>query len=127
MFEMYFICPTVFFILAIVFPVSINEKIPHGMDVSIGQINAEDIRKMSSEHRNYLQRKVMIHFSLAFIITLVISIMFYIFADANSIMSPIVCNVIGTAIGLSTALLPIIKVANELKKKVNCLENQINK
>lgn len=45
--------------------------------------------------------------------------MFYIFADVNSIISPIVCNVIGTTMGLSTVLLPIIKVANELKKKVN--------
>lgn len=119
MFELYFICPTVFFIFTIVFPISITEKIPLGMDVDIFQIHADDIRRMGSENRNYLRRKVLIHFGLAFIITLAISIMFCIFADANSLLSLTLSNVISLSIGLATALLPLRKVANELKKEVD--------
>lgn len=115
--KMYFLCPIIFFIFTVVFPLSIHEKIPHGIDVNIFQIHADDIRRMCSENRNYLRRKVLIHFSLAFITTLVISTMFYIFTDANSLLSLIACNVLNLSTGLATALLPLKKVANELKRK----------
>jgi hypothetical protein len=117
MFEMYFICPTVFFIFTIVFPLSITEKIPPGMNVDIFQIHADDIRRIGSEKRNYLRRKVLIHFGLAFIITLTSSIIFCIFDDANALLLLTLSNVLSLSIGLATALLPLKKVANELKKK----------
>ncbi|MBC8580879.1 hypothetical protein [Zhenhengia yiwuensis] len=113
MFEMYFICPTLF----LIFSLSITEKIPTGANVDIFQIHADDISRISSENRNYLRRKVLIHFGLALIITLEISIMFCIFADTNLLLSLTLSNVLSLSIGLAAALLPLRKVANQLKKK----------
>lgn len=118
MFKMYFLCPTIFFIFTITFPLAINEKIPQWMQLDIGQIHAEDIRKMSSENRNYLRKKVMFYFGLAFIIMLVVSTLFYIFTDTSSIMSLMICNVLCLTIGISTVALPITKITRELKRKL---------
>lgn len=73
---------------------------------------------MSFENRKYLQRKVMIYFGVSFIITLSISIIFYLFTAVNSIVSLMAYNVIDVIIGSATALIPILKVATEMKEKV---------
>lgn len=127
MFNLYFLSPIMFFAFAAIFPVFINHRIPLWMDVDIGKIHAEDIRKMTAEQCNYLQRKVRIHFTLAFITTLVISTIFYMFSDSNSTISIIICNMICTPLGLFISLSSILKTTNELKNQLDYVENQLNK
>lgn len=122
MFNLYFLSPIVFFALAVIFPIFINHRIPLWMDVDIGKIHAEDIRKITTEQCNYLQRKVRIHFTLAFITTLVISTIFDIFSNSNSIISIIACNIICTILGLAISL-SVLKAANALKNQLDCVEN----
>lgn len=126
MFNLYFLNPIIFLAFATIFPIFINHRIPLWMDVNIGKIHAKDIRKMTIEQCNYLQRKVRIYFTLAFITTLVISTIFYMFSNSNSIISIITCNTICTVLGLVISL-SALKAANVLKNQLDCVENQLNK
>ena len=117
---LYFICPAVFFLLAITFSFCIDPKVARWINIHIGKIHSEDIRKMTLEQLNYLQKKVRIYFSAAFITVLAISIVFYLFSYTHtSIVSIFACNVICMLSGLFIAL-SVIKPANELKKKLDC-------
>lgn len=42
--DMYFICPSVFFVFTIAFSLSINKKIPEWIDVDFGQIQAKELK-----------------------------------------------------------------------------------
>lgn len=121
---LYFIGPAVFLVLTVAFSFCINQRVAHWINVDIGNIHSEDIIKMTSKQRSYLQRKVRIYFNIASIVVLAISIIFYLFSHTkNSILSILACNTICTLVGAFIAL-SVIKLANKLKKELDCESNK---
>lgn len=114
---LFFITPFVFFLLAVIFPLCITEKIPNWLTVNIGRLNADDIRKLESRKRNHLRNKIVFYFITAVIITLLISLAFVFVGNADNVLLSIPCNIIGLVVGL-IIVFRILKTANMLKDEI---------
>ena len=122
MHDLIFFLPTgVFLMMAIIFPLAISnaEKLPSILCLNIGSLNIDDIRKLNNRNCDYLRNQVLFHFAMAAVATFLISNLFVIFGNANNGVLILMCNLIGTFVGL-------VFVFN-LAKKVNTLKVTDNK
>lgn len=112
---LFFICPFVFLIQAIIFPLCISKNIPSWLYVNIGGLNANDIRRLNPSQRAYFKRQVIFRFITAVLTTLIIGILFIILGCKDKPLYAVFCNSIGLIVGLSIVL-SITKAASKIKK-----------
>lgn len=117
--SLFFIPSIVFALLTIVFYLAISnvEKIHKPVTLTIGKLNADDIRKLDYEKRRYLRNQVALYFSVATTATILIGILFIIFGNADNGFLALPCVLISTVVGLLIAL-RVLKIANILKEEM---------
>jgi hypothetical protein len=111
---LFFITPFTFTVLAVVFRLCISKNIPEWLTVSIGKINADDIRGMDNKQRNYLRKQVSYHFFTAVAVTLLISLIFFFLGNVEIVWHNIFCTAIELGLGLAIVF-HVYKIAGVLK------------
>lgn len=116
---LFFIAPFTFFILGVIFTLCIAhiEKVPGIVNLNIGKLDGDDIRKLDKKERNYLQNQLLYRFIIAVVITLLISLGFIILGDADNAILVSLCNFINLIVGL-VVVLSVLKKTNKLKNNL---------
>jgi MFS family permease len=118
-----FIIPALIAVTGILFLLGLKFSLPKWLSVSLGGLQADDMRKLTPEHVKDLKRNALFGFPPAIIIMVLVGLGFTFFGFLGGIITALICIAIQFVIS-AIALNPLYKTAKEIKEELDLATKQ---